>query len=211
MAKSKSMTSIVVALSVLLVLSLTATIALAYFSASRTATTTITFDAGIVLEVSGIKAIGESTDYVWMTDKTAEDPTNSKVSAGSSVINLSEIGIRVTGADAYVAVKPTINVTPSGKPVVTPDMATNWTQVGTSGWYVYKYNNVSNAAVKMTVTESASFVPAVQSEAIGSVGNINDYAGATYECEVNVWASDTLEGLEELIQQDINGNSTVGA
>ena len=209
MAKSKSMTGIIVALSVLLVLSLTATIALAYFSASRTATTTITFDAGITLEVSGIKAIGESTDYVWLTDKTAESPTNAKVSAGSSVINLSAIGIKVTGADAYVAVKPTITADPSGKPVVSPDMEDNWGQIGTSGWYVYKLSG--NTATKMTVAESAGFVAAVQAEAIGSVGNINDYAGATYECEVNVWASDTLEGLEDLIQQDINGNSTIGS
>ena len=208
MAKTKSMTGIIIALSVLLVLSLTATIVLAYFSASREATTTITFDNGITLEVSGIKQIGTSTDYVWLTDKTANDPTNAKVSAGSSVINLSAIGIKVTGADAYVAVKPTINVTPSGKPVVAPDMAANWSQVGTSGWYVYRLSG--NTATKMTVAESTGFVAAVQAEAIGSVGDINDYSGATYECEVNVHASDTLEGLEELIQQDITGNG-IGA
>ena len=204
MAKSKSMTGIVVALSVLLVLSLTATIALAYFSASRIATTTITFDAGITLEVSNIKQIGTSTDYVWMTDKTAASPTNANVSAGSSVINLNAIGIKVTGADAYVAIKPTINVSPSGKPVVTPDLENNWNQVGTSGWYVYKLSGTS--ATKMTVTESSSFVPAVKAEAIGSEGDINNYAGATYTCQIQVYASDELTGLEQLIQVDITGN-----
>ena len=209
MAKSKSMTGIIVALSVLLVLSLTATIALAYFSASRQASTIITFDSGITLEVSNIKQIGTSTNYVWLTDKTPENPSNANVSAGSSIINLSAIGIKVTGADAYVAIKPTIDVSPSGKPVVAPDLENNWGQVGASGWYVYKLSG--NSATPMTVAESAGFVPAVKAEAIGSEGDINDYAGATYTCQVQVYASDEITGLERLIQQDINGNSTIGS
>jgi len=208
MAKTKSMTGIIVALSVLLVLSLTATIVLAYFSAGQRATTTITFDSGITLEVSNIKQIGTSTDYVWMTSNTAENPTNANVSAGSSTITLNEIGIKVTGADAYVAIKPTISVTPTGKPVVTPVLATNWNQIGSTGWYVYKLSGTS--ATKMTVQESASFVKAVNANEIGSVGDINDYAGATYTCTVEVWASDTIEGLEDLINTNINSNATIG-
>lgn len=207
MGKSKSMTGVIIALSVLLVLSLTFTIVFAYFSANRYAITTITFDAGIILEVSGIEQIGTSTNYVWMTDKTANNPTSANVSAGSSVINLHPIGIRVNGADAYVAVKPTINVLPFGKPIVAPDMESNWGQVGSSGWYIYKFNGTT--ASKMTVAESSNFVAAVKTEAIGMVGDINDYAGATYTCNLQVKASDTMEGLERLIRTNINSDTVL--
>ena len=207
MTKSKTITGIIIALSVLVILSLTATIVLAFFSVSRYASTTITFDNGITLEVSNIKQIGTSTNYVWLTDKTATNPTDSNVSAGSSVINLQPIGVRLKGADAYVAVKPTIYVEPYGKPVATPDLATNWGQVGDTGWYVYKLNGTN--ATKMTQAESTSFVPAVKAEAIGSAGSMNAYAGATYTCKIQVKASDTLEGLEKLMRANITSTSTM--
>jgi len=205
--KTKSMTGIIIALSVLLVLSLTATIALAYFSASRTASTTITFDKGITLEVSNITEIGDTGKYVWMTDKTAAEPTTAEVSAGSSPIKLNSIGIRVTGADAYIAVKATIANT--GGVEVSPVMASNWGQVGTSGWYVY--NLTGNSATKMTIEGSASYTAAVQETTIGSAETMNQLAGAKYECTVEVHASDEIQGLEVLINQDIDGDSTIGA
>lgn len=206
--KTKSMTGIIIALSVLLVLSLTATIALAYFSASRTATTTITFGSGITLEVSNIAEIGETGKYVWMTDKTAAKPTTAEVSAGSSPIKLNKIGIRVTGADAFVAVRATIANT--GGIEVAPIMASNWTQVGTSGWYVYNYNSDDHSAQKMTIAGSASFTDAVQETSIGSAETMNALAGAVYECTVEVKASDEIQGLEVLINQDIDGDSKIG-
>ena len=183
MAKSKSMTGIIIALSVLLVLSLTATIALAYFSASRTASTTITFDSGIVLNVTGITEDTQNTGvYYWNTDKGSA----ASVNAGSSPITLEQITVTVTGAPAYVAVKANINVT--GGPDEQPTYGDNWTQVGE--WYVY-----AEGGEKLAVSTSEV---AVNAKTIGTPQTMNSYAGASYNCTLNVQASDTLAGLAEL-------------
>ena len=186
-SKTKSMTGIIIALSVLLVLSLTATIALAYFSASQTASTTITFDNGITLTVTGIQKDNDSDEYFWLTDK--ESSRNEEtVAAGSSPITLQQISVTVTGAPAYVAVKATIANT--GGIAATPDYGDNWIKFG--DWYVY---GSGSAAQQLSVSTSDI---AVKPEVIGTAETMNQLAGSTYECTLAVHASDTLAGLAEL-------------
>lgn len=207
MAKSRSFTGIVIALSVLLVLSLTATIALAFFSASRTATTTITFDSGIELEVSGIQAYGQNnSQWLWKTTATTQSGT---VNAGSDTIQLEAIGITALGADAFVAIKPTITKNKGG------DLATasftiesGWTQIGNTGWYLYNYTGTTGteAATKMTKDTPT---PAVQTTKLGDENRMNDYAGAEFTCTIMIVASDELQGIEALIAQHDNTNSNV--
>ena len=194
MAKSKSMTGIIIALSVLLVLSLTATIALAYFSASRTASTTITFDSGIVLTVNNITKDATKDVYYWDTDR---GPGVDEVEAGSSPITLKPITVQVTGNDAFVAVKATV----TGTPTATPTYGTNWKQFG--DWYVYC---AAESTTPEALAEDGEAVTAVHELQIGTDGSMDAYAGASYECTVEVQASDTLAGLAEL-----NGEASISA
>jgi len=188
-SKTKSMTGIIIALSVLLVLSLTATIALAYFSASQTASTTITFDNGITLTVTGIEKDSNSDTYFWLTDKeSSRNAETDEVSAGSSPITLQQIDITVTGAPAYVAVKA--NIANTGGIAATPDYGDNWIKFG--DWYVY---GADAAAQKLSVSTSDI---AVKPEVIGTAQTMNQLAGAKYVCTLAVHASDTLAGLAEL-------------
>lgn len=205
--KSKSST-IIIALSVLLILSLTATVALAYFSASRVATTTITFGPGISLEVSNIRNIGtnESPNNIWLTDFTNQD--SAVVNAGSSPIQLREIGVKVTGADAFIAVKATI--TNIGGVAVAPVMASNWGKVGDTDWYVYGYDGAGYAEKMQTATPDSDYIIAVNPKTIGTSGSMNAYAGAAYVCTVEIHASDDIQGLETIINADIDGDLFVG-
>ena len=212
MTKSKSSTIAIVVLSVLLAAALASTIVLAAFNASRTATTTITFGNGITLYVNGISVKGgdeasDDNDYYWTATGT-EGNTGTFTVNGDSAISLDEIEVRVTGMDAFVAIKATIGVSGgTGSDPVAPAYAsgmisateaTGSTEIsGKTGWYVY---GSGTSAGKLTVNES-EFTPMVQSAEIFNTSNdkANDFAGRTYTCTVKIVASDTLAGLAALM------------
>ena len=213
MTKSKSSTIAIVVLSVLLAAALASTIVLAAFSQSRTATTTITFGNGITLYVNGISVKGgdeasDDNDYYWTATGTEGNTGTFNVN-GDSAISLDEIEVRVTGMDAFVAIKATIDVSGGAgsddtvapayaSGMISATAATSSTEIsGKTGWYVY---GSGTSAGKLTVNES-EFTPMVQSAEIFNTSNdkANDFAGRTYTCTVKIVASDTLAGLAALM------------
>lgn len=216
MTKSKSSTIAIVVLSVLLAAALASTIVLAAFNASRTATTTITFGNGITLYVNGISVKGgdeasDDNDYYWTATGTSGNTGAFEVN-GDQAISLDEIEVRVTGMDAFVAIKATISVSGgTGSDPVAPayasgmipaNEATSSTEIsGKTGWYVY--GSGTNAS-KLTVNEGEEpddYTAMVQSAEIFNTSNdkANDFAGRKYTCTVKIVASDTLAGLAALM------------
>ncbi|MBR7091413.1 MAG: hypothetical protein IKC79_03075 [Clostridia bacterium] len=213
---TKAMTTLIIVLSVILAISLSVTLVLAYFTATRSAYTTIRFDKGINLDVSNI-AKDDQGNYVWLTNKTqknSDDTTyNPNVAGGSELVQLYPIEVTARGADAYVAIKPSI-VGSEGAPDADFQMASDWAPIGNTGWFVYKYVDAQNIS-KMTMD-----IPtlAVQATTIGNTASMNAYIDATYNCTVLVVASDTIPGLEATIALrdtsnqdiDINGDAVNG-
>ena len=219
MTKSKSSTIAIVVLSVLLAAALASTIVLAAFNASRTATTTITFGNGITLHVNGITTNGTGSnddDYYW--NATGVDTgTGTFVVNGDNSISLDQISVRVTGMDAFIAIKATITVSGgTGSDTIIPvytgtidattvnnaDDSTGAALVAVkTGWQVLGTGTTAN---KLTVNEGEEpddYTAMVQSAEIFNTSSdeANDFAGRQYRAVIQIVASDTLTGLAELM------------
>ena len=189
-SKIKSSTAFIITLSVLLVLSLATTITLAYFTASRTATTTITFGANITLTVNGILPASEG-GYTWAVTGATGTPSNT-INAGTTAQTLQAITIATSGTQAYVAIKVNITELTPGPDLAAPyDTALWMAYAGHAGWYIYK--GAGSTAIVVPTTA----VSTVSSYIVGS-GDVQTFAGASYRFDVNIQASDDLTHLGTL-------------
>ncbi len=204
MQKSKSMTIAMIVMGVILAVSLAATVTLAAFYAQKTATTTIKFDNGVTLLITGATNAGEAdvastaATLNWtVTGATTEDNgANYNAGAGDSTITLSAIDITATGTNAFVAVKPVITYTGgTGTTDTTLTLGANWKQVGSTGWYVYSTKSVSAAAdATQFPAEKTNFSAAKVLYTAGDDANANNFAGRTFTCTITfVAASDTTK------------------
>jgi len=188
----KSSTAFIISLSVLLVLSLATTITLAYFTASRTATTTITFGANITLTVNGIlPATSPANSYTWAVTGATGTVSNT-INAGTTAQTLQAITIATSGTQAYVAIKVNITELTPGPDLAAPyDTALWMAYAGHAGWYIYK--GAGSTAIVVPTTA----VSTVSSYIVGS-GDVQTFAGASYRFDVNIQASDDLTHLGTL-------------
>ena len=129
--KIKSSTVAITVLSILLAIAVVSTIVLAAFSATKSASTTITFGNGITLTISGTTtgtegnpdtASNTATLY-WTANVGSTADYDGTVDAGdaSENVTLDQIQITATGPanSVYVAVKPTVSYTGNGTGNVT--------------------------------------------------------------------------------------------
>ncbi len=200
MQKSKSMTIAMVVMGVLLAAAIAATITLAAFSASRKATTTITFTNGIVLNVTGITQIGETGTYAWnaTVDGTAN---NTGTATNAAAFTMSAITIQndsSSGTPAYLVAVASIvgkktsldddNVDVAGITAPTADAA-GWVLKG--GYYYY--------AAAGSTEENLTLAPVAKGATVNFVSATtqvadNDLAGYTYTSSFKVFAVDTING-----------------
>ncbi|MBQ7977410.1 MAG: hypothetical protein IJ301_02270 [Clostridia bacterium] len=191
-SKIKSSTIAITILSVLLAVAVAATIVLAAFSASKQATTTITFGGGIAISVSGIYINGEAdsasntqaTGYAWGVngDKTGtlNNVATDAVWEAISITNEAEEAI-------YLIAKASIT-----EQTITPK--TGWVAFGSNGWYLYG----TNATTATSVAADAAAVPFVDAYTIAAT---NDNTGKSFTgtfdvYAVNAAASDALATLQ---------------
>ena len=200
--KIKSSTVAITVLSILLAIAVVSTIVLAAFSATKSASTTITFGNGITLTISGTTTgTEESPDtstnkatLYWTANVGGTADYDGTVDAGdaSANVTLEQIQITATGPtnSVYVAVKPTVSYTGNGTGNVTLDLGENWVQVGSTGWYVYTTADSANDGTAATVFPTSQTPFTTGTTAIFTTGtdNANDFGGRTYTCSIEVQA-----------------------
>ena len=188
--KIKTSTVAITVLSILLAIAVVSTIVLAAFTASRTATTTITFGQGLELTVTGISASPTAGQtYAWKgTANGGASNETGQLNDITQSFTLDEITIASsTAGGAYIIAKATVKSTAgtATPPTVTPNaLDTNWFSIGTDGdgdtWYVYGSDASTPSAVE---DDAVTFVNQI------SVNSIDDtYAGATFTANFEVQA-----------------------
>ena len=208
MTKSKSSTIAIVVLSVLLAAALASTIVLAAFQASREASVTLNFGAGVSLQVNGVG--GNEGSYYWISNVGGEGQTSGTVPsiAADDDVNLSAISAVVTGQDAYIAVYANItktagdgeapaSITPVWNSSVIPvSSVTDMSGVtNKTGWYVIGSTDTATAT---TGGQTANLIDKTDIFTVAS-DDANEYAGAIYNCEVKVAAAASVAELVTLI------------
>ena len=204
MTKSKTSTIAIVVLSVLLAAALASTIVLAAFTATRTASTTITFANGITVTVTGLTGAEENVEGKWnATIGETPDTTGDITVAGNESVKFDAITATVATGDAYVAVKATIRkITGSaeapavnyGDSVITAQAAGIEDK---DGWYVV---GSSNAASKVNKdTGALSLVDDTTLYTYVQGGNADAFSGASFEGNVKIVAATSLDELATMM------------
>ena len=187
---------------------------MAAFSATKTASATITFANGVTLKINGATNSGEAdvlgtsaANLNWTIVKGAENVTTGSVlnETGDNNISLSAISFDVTGPNSgtvYVAIKPNVAWTKaadstSGSETITP-VSENpaWTAVGQTGYYQKAITLDANGSAT-----SNSFTNAIAIFTSGT-NDANTWAGRSYEATLKVKASTTQYTAETVVAGD---------
>ena len=199
MTKSKTSTIAIVVLSVLLAAALASTIVLAAFTFTRTASTTITFNGGITVTVTGIT--GTQDPYAWNSTVGSTNKTDASVTVtGAESVSFDAISATVAGQAAYVAVKADISNT--GGVARTADYAdtvidaTTVTELtGKTGWYIV------GTGTTASLVQTGQATSLVDSTVVYTYGTDTptQFDGASYTGTVKIVAAITLAELATLM------------
>ena len=210
--KIKTSTVAITVLSILLAIAVVSTIVLAAFSLNREATTNITFGGGVTLNVTGIT--GPTDPYHWNANVGGTQDTDGSVTdmTADQNVTLQAVTATVTGQAAYIAVKATI--TRSGANTTAPaSIDPNYEEgvidltkiTNAGGETVTSYTGwmVVGADGSATVTNNGSAALLIDVTTIfdATANDANVYANATYNCEVQIAAGDTIATLLDAIDE----------
>ena len=189
----------IVILSLLLVATLTSTIILAAFSATKTATATITFANGVTIQVTGATLSGSADTHGtsvannatlnWSIKKGDQTDTTGSVTneLGDRNIKLAQITVNVKGPvgsnTVYLAIKPTVSWSGSSAGTVSITPSSGWTE-GSDGYFL-KQVSIASADTGVDVT----FTDADIAIFTAGTDDPNTWAGRNYSANLVIEAN----------------------